>query len=222
MGLVEKLTELDESIWKQHEKVTRYCNREYGWNKYDLVRKTLFATTASYLGEMTYMALGGIDEDRSYPIVIGGFFSLLTIVSYPLLMKSINEKEEREIKLLERTGATIEPVFKATRPAYSSALGALCAYMAYFSFTKQLGLPEDVSEQYHQTTGLFFSAGFIWNIFRTSKSYFEDQIMTPPKKKKSVLKTIYEKVIRKFQVAPVPQLEPVKPIKYQSIDDAVA
>jgi len=54
--------------------------------------------------------------------------------------------------------------------------------------------------------------------FGTCKLYFSDQIPTPPQKKKSVLKTLYEKTIGKLQVAPQPQLEP----KYESIDDVVA
>ena len=52
----------------------------------------------------------------------------------------------------------------------------------------------------------------------TSESYFQDQIMTPPTKKKSVFKTLYEKVTGKLQPTPAPQLEPTK---YQSIDNIV-
>ena len=69
--------------------------------------------------------------------------------------------------------------------------------------------------------GIFSQAGlFSWNLFRTSRDYFQSQIMTPPKKKKSFFKTVYEKITGKIPT--IPQLDPAKPNRSQSIDDLVA
>jgi len=219
MGLTDKLTELDEAIWKKYERVTHYCNKEFGWNKYDLTRKTNAALCASLLGEFTFCGIGGVTESSPFKAAVGGIMSLLVIAAYPTAQKRIQKKEEEEVNLLVKTGATTEPQFTAWRPALFISYSLFCSHLAYLGFTGQLSVPSKTSlsqEQYDTTSALFFTAAFFVGIFRTSKSYLLDQIMTPPKKKKSVLKAITEKVTG--TVPAVPQLEETR---YQSIDNIV-
>ena len=224
MGLVDKLTEADKYIWKQHEKVTSYCNKEYGWNKYDLVRKANIAMFGSLLGGGTYMSLMG-GGDNLGVTVLGGTLSLLAVGTYPTSKKIINIEEAVDTELLIYYGATREPRFGAYRPASLVASLLLTASFATAFFTGQLHIITEKSpisqEEFNQLGGLAAIATFCGYIFWGMKSYFQDQIMTPPKKKKSVLKSLSEKATEKIQPAPVPQLEPVKPTKYQSIDNIV-
>ena len=221
MGLVDKLTELDQYIWTQHEKVTNYCNREYGWNKYDLARKTHACQIASFSAIPVYTSLQGIEGNNASMIIAGAALGLLTVGLHYSGRFRIKREEEKEIKLLERTGAVNEPQFSAFRPAWSLQWAAIFGYYTYTYATNQNTPPEGLalsSEEYNLFNSLMWASGFISNIFETSKQYFLDQIMTPPKKKKSVLKAIAEKVKGKLQAAPQPQLAPTK---YQSIDRLV-
>jgi len=222
MGLVDKLTELDEYIWKQYEKVTQYCHKEYGWNKYDLASKTLAGETASLSGSSTYIFLTGIEGNDTIAITGGAVVGLVAVSNHYLKRNLIKRKEEREIKLLERTGAVNEHWFNALRPAMALGWTAIFGYFAYTFATGQYHPPPESSslssEEYDLFSSLTLTSMFAFHIFKTSTDYFLDQIMTPPAKKKSVLKTLYEKVTGKLQVTPVLQLEPNK---YHTIEDIV-
>ena len=93
MGLVDKLTELDEYIWKQYEKVTQYCHKEYGWNKYDLASKTLAGETASLSGSSTYIFLTGIEGNDTIAITGGAVVGLVTVSNHYLKRNLIKEPE---------------------------------------------------------------------------------------------------------------------------------
>ncbi|MEK6940254.1 MAG: hypothetical protein AABX31_06020, partial [Nanoarchaeota archaeon] len=168
MGLTDKLIELDQYFWKQHEKVTHYCNREYGWNKYDLVRKANLATYGSMFGEGTYLAIGGLVGDSLGSAALGGILSLVAAGAYSLSKKVIDRKEAREINLLIESGATEEPHFEAYRPASLFGFSLLHTYLAVSSFTGQFPVPEGLSVspvEYNNLSGLFWTAAFFVTVF---------------------------------------------------------
>ena len=123
MGLVDKLTEVDKYVWKQYEKVTQYCNKEYGWDKYDLERKSNKAMVASGVGVGFYNTLEGYLG--SSPIHIGVGLTVTAFVGglYYLIEGSSKRKEAEEIKKLERGNGTVSaPQFLAWRPPYFGTL----------------------------------------------------------------------------------------------------
>jgi len=225
MGLVDKLTELDQYIWKQHEKVTNYCNKEYGWNKYDLARKMLAAETISNIGVGTYFSLGGFLGDNPTQSAIGAGLALIVGGVYSLRKKRLDNREEREINQILRSGATEQPTFSAIRPAFYLIETVFFGYLtSKFFLNQQVNPPESLTlspEQYTNLGRLLGACVMLGLQFEICKDYFLDQIMTPPKKKKSVLKSLYEKATEKLQPAPVPQLVPIKPNRHQSIDNIV-
>ena len=214
MGLEDKLTKLDEAIWKQYEKVTQYCNKEYGWNKYDLATRAALGSSISYLGAGVYMFIYGFQTSNMFFTTLGITGSLVAIPNYYVSKKGNEQKEAMEIKRLENSGVLPFPTFKPYR-AFNFAFAALlCSFAGLRMFND---FPQHNEEKNTLWTIINLALGTYY-VFRPSESYFRDQIMTPPKKKKKVLKTLYEKVTGKFQPAPAPQLEPTK---YQSIDDVV-
>lgn len=222
MGLVDKLTELDQYIWTQHEKVTHYCNKEFGWDKYDLARKANTSQTAFLSGAAIYLTLMGIEGKDMATVAVSAVWSLLGVGLHYHDNDSIKRREKDESKTLERTGAISKPEFNALRPAWFLFGSAILGQYIYTSVTQQNSPPVNTSlslEEYHSLSSLVGVSLLGFHIFATAKEYFLDQIITPPKKKKSVLKTLYEKV--KGKVPAVPQLDSVKPTGYQSIDEVV-
>lgn len=225
MGLVDKLTELDEAIWKQYEKVTNYCNREYGWNKYDLARKTNTGMGISAVGTGVYGALEGMLA--SSPALIGTnlFCPMIAIGSYYLLKIRDEYQEKKEISQLEQLGDAIPaPQFYFSRPLVGGVgvfLGLVVSITSFLGLDKMSESLKPLSQDNYNTLGGLQGLGLASMVFFVvSTSYFEDQITTPPKKKKSVFKTVYEKVTGRIPT--IPQLEPVKePTKYLSINDVV-
>lgn len=213
MGLVNKLTELDQYIWKQYEKVTQYCNRKYGWDKYDLKTISEKTVAVAFAGAGTYETIIGFSIN-SLPFLAIGLLTGAGSIHQYFKVEADNKKERKEeLEQISRTGAVKEPRFSFERPTLLAGstvfdgVGVAVLYASDNGPATALGL-----------LGIALGASVL-NI--AVSSYFQDQILTPPKKKKSVFKTFYEKVTGKLQPAP-PQLEPVRPNKYQSIDDLVA
>ena len=222
MGLVEKLTDLDEAIWEQYEKVTQYCNKEFGWDKYDLMKASSGLTSASFFGANFYMSLAGWQWDNPRLASVGTFGAAVGIGLYYLNRSEINETEKKEVASLHN-GVIKKPIFGPKRPSLFTYNSIFYSYFLYRFATKQgfpdsLGLNTSLSSDENILGALVSTSLLFLTFFGTCKLYFSDQIPTPPQKKKSVLKTLYEKTIGKLQVAPQPQLEP----KYESIDDVVA
>ncbi len=214
MGLVDKLTELDEAIWKQYEKVTQYCNKEYGWNKYDLATRAALGASISYFGASVYTLIYGFQTSNMISTTVGVMGSLVGI-RYDYSRKKDYEIEEAiEIRRFESDGAIPSPQSKPYRPLEFG----LASFFFSFAGLRIFSDSQQSSEE-HNALGTMISLALgIYFVFDASESYFLDQIMAPPKKKKSVLKTLYEKVTGKIQPTPAPQLEPTK---YQSIDDII-
>ncbi|MDP3734139.1 MAG: hypothetical protein Q8R37_02830 [Nanoarchaeota archaeon] len=223
MGLTEKLTELDEYIWKQFEKVTVKANKELGWNKYDLARATKSLANVTYGGTGFYLSLLGYNNlennSNSYLAMLMGVG--LTIAA-PLMqkndMKVYNQFEERETAIIKETGAALQPTFESYRPkllffAGSIAIGSVLNY-------NDTSMLESLFETTKQNANLVTLIGGIYSFSLSSMvsaHYFLQQILTPPATKKSLFRTVYEKMTGKLK--PAPQVEPTK---YQSIEDLVA
>jgi len=223
MGLVDKLTEVDKTIWHGYEKVTNYCNQEFGWDKYSLAKGANLGQSISYFGGGLYFFIEGLQSGNNGSLMIGGMSSLYALGSFYVDNRDLQKDEKKEIALLEKTSATTLPRFKPSRPVIFVGLSAFGGYYLH-SYATQQELPPELSplsSQEYNLFGALIMASFLSsNLFRVCKSYFQDQIMTPPKKKKKVLKTLYQKVKGKARAVQVPQLEPVKePTKCQSIDD---
>lgn len=116
MGLVDKLTELDQAIWKQYEKVTQYCNKEYGWNKYDLMRKANSGAAAFSFGEGVYASALGVISDDGTALGFGLTIGITSMLVYYLGKNRIERRENFEKKLLEGSNFTLQPHFWAGRP----------------------------------------------------------------------------------------------------------
>lgn len=213
MGLEDTLTKLDEKIWKQYEKVTNYCNEEYGLNKYDLATRAALGASISFLGTNVYLLIGGFQISSMFSITVGIMGSLVAVPAYYVRKKDYEREEAEEMKLLESNGALQSPISKPYRPLDFG----LAAFFFSSAVSSMLGdFPQPNEEQ--NTLLMCTTLAGCYFVCSPSESYFADQIMTPPKKKKSVFKTIYEKITGKLQPATQPQLEPAK---YQSIDDIV-
>ena len=63
MGLTDKLTALDQYIWKGYKKATQYANNALGWNKFDLARKSLTGIDVSAIGFWSYDLMLGFKTD---------------------------------------------------------------------------------------------------------------------------------------------------------------
>ncbi|MEK6809162.1 MAG: hypothetical protein AABY40_00650 [Nanoarchaeota archaeon] len=201
MGLVDKLTELDKAIWQKYETVTQYCNKEYGWNKYNLTRSMDSAMVASLLVGGTYDLSFGVRDNNSDGITLGAIMLLSALYAGHKFKDQQHYREKKEDRLLESTGAGLTPRFSALRPIAA----AWSVVLSSFGF-------------YHKSPSSFLASIGVATIFAISGTYFIDQIMTPPKKKKTIPQTIKEKITGNVAV---PQLELVKPTKYQSIDEVV-
>src|SRR3989344_8682973 len=115
MSLTDKLTELDEVIWKQYEKVTQYCNKEFGWNKYDLVGKANVGTAISAVGTGVYGTLEGYLDSSPVLAISHLFVPTMALGIYYTLKKNIGVWEKRERHQMEN-GMIKAPQFKALRP----------------------------------------------------------------------------------------------------------
>src|SRR3989344_5079849 len=115
MGLVDKLTALDEAIWKQYEKVTQYYHKECGGNKYDLLR----IGSASYTGSMFGIGFLFLADRIDHDLIVLAGAAAIGLVSYEvddLFKKVFEHQEQGELKLLEEKGAGIKPQFTPARP----------------------------------------------------------------------------------------------------------
>lgn len=213
MGL-ETLLKLDEAIWKQHEKITQKAQKGLGWNKYDLARVMEYGAVGSFLGSAIYNFIDfslNVESEMGYGVAgllwLGYCGIKYTGISY------LKKKEEAEIDMLIKTGATIAPKYKSSRP--------LMCIMDTLLMSSGIGYlnSTDGSNKFLTLNGLLFITWGIGNLFEKSSSYFQDQIMAPPTKKKSFWKTMYQKAISPFRQK---GFEPVaEPAKYQTIDRMV-
>jgi len=208
MGLTDKLTELDQYIWKQHEKVTQYCNKELGWDKYDLAGKSFNGATLSFAGIGIYLGVAGIETQHYGMLGLTGLFSVISYASNFFVQKELAYKKEKELEQLIESSAVNKPNFGPERPmALTQAL------------TCSVAGPYFISHSYNSAGtafGLALSMCGLGILSVISSLYFNDQIMTPPKKKKTIPQAIKEKITGKVAV---PQVEEAQ---YRAVEDIVA
>lgn len=223
MRLVDILKRADKKIWEQYETVTNYCNKEYGWNNYDLARKMHALEWGGTVCMGSYIAISGITMESVASIVLGGLLSLASIPVYYSNKQKCDDLESSAHKLYEDTGTVTQPIFKPLRPLLVG-LSTYCLGSGFYQLIHGREVPEQIpmtADEYNLIAGMI-AVGISSSLFATeSAEYFKDQIFNGPTKKKGFLKTLYEKVTGKLQPTPVPQLEPVKPTEYQSIDNIV-
>jgi|SRR3989344_1952783 len=211
MGLVDKLMELDKSIWKQHEKVTQYCNKEFGWNKYDLARKAQTGATGSMVGAGTYNSLLALYTHSVSEIIGGAVLISLGYLLHRNVTEVLNHNEKVETEMLQRRGLVKKPEIKASRAA--TFVGVSIFTGALFSFFYSASAEGD-GEKVRRLLELGSIGYFFFSFFCSSRNYFADQIMAPPTKKKTIPQAIKEKITG----VEVPRLEQAQ---YHSIDNIV-
>lgn len=209
MGLVDTLNAVDEAVWRKYETVTQYFHKEFGWDKFDLARKANGAYLAAAVGNGFYEGLEGALGSSSINYATAGILLALPGMVYAINRLALNYEEKEERSSLERLGVAEIPRAHAWRPIFGALL-PLLGIAAYFGNDK---VPEHLSlslESYKRIEGLQFICSNLQHFFVFSYFYFTDQVLTPPTKKKSILKTLYEKVAGKFQVSPQPELQPTQ------------
>lgn len=216
MGLTDELTAVDEYIWKQHEKVTVKANKELGWNKYDLARMTLSIAEVSTLGVGVYLGIGGMISDAPLAIALGSSLTVSSLFSYHLSKENLNQAEKVETEFLRSKAAPQQPQFSAFRPL-KVGVGMYLLTRASFIFYESTDFFSTNNEN-NSLGGIITSLLSSMILSNVASSYFRDQIMTPPTKKKPFWKTMYEKTVGKIKPAPQPQTEPTK---YNSLEEVI-
>lgn len=200
MGLEELLTRLDKKIWQKCENVTQLTSKELGWNKYDLKMITdavsnIFLTGAGVhsfiLG--AYQINKGSADFWSYLLAgIGGALVPGGFLLYIRDKKYNKRLEESEIKLLEDKGVIYAPEFGPYRPVSLSMGVSFLPLAAAYKYTHE-------SNIYYTAVALFFSAIGTSLATKIVSTYFQDQNMVPPTKKKSLREKMYELFLQPFQ-----------------------
>ena len=119
MGLVDKLFELDQYIWKGYEKATLYANNALGWDKFDLARKSLTGMDASTIGFWSYYSTLSFKTDSIANLIASLVPAVasagLTMIGTYSSKKELEQREITETRLAEN-GVTIPPRFSRWRP----------------------------------------------------------------------------------------------------------
>ena|SRR3989338_2927690 len=213
------LTSLDELIWQQFEKVTRYAHKNYGWDKYDLAEICNSATAFSLLGGGIYDAIATYSQGG----LLRGTVAALAYTAVSITLKNfgkdtINKWRKSDLKEFLATGAIREPTFSGIRPAMLSMPTILYGVSALAAAGNNiLGDKNFYDGQYRAAVTLgFFMEGTALVSF-VSLWYFEGQLFTPSSAKRPFWKTTYERIKNKF--SPKPTLEPAaEPISKYSLE----
>ncbi len=205
------LETLDQIVWKQYEKVTNYCNDKVGWNKYDLAKLSNDTAGIFAVGTTVYSAINsyfGMNKFVDQPNFSNLWDVIVSLACIPLYLsfaktsykesQQYKEKEEKEYQSLLETGAVKQPTISATRPAalfcflYCISWGI---YQLHGSISNNSETPQNLTKV--AAALLTETVGF-YGSFYTSKDYFEEQILTPPKTK-GLFKIIYDRIRNKFR-----------------------
>jgi hypothetical protein len=192
MSLIDKLTQVDESLWKLHGKITEKSMKTIGWDKYDLAKASSNINAASCLSLGTYFVMEGMNNNFPFLGVMGGYFFVSSYfnrkkdLKYIELFKKLDEKDS--IK-----GAAYAPNFTHRRPLL---------YMLSSI------IPIDVlSRDSFDQTKLFIDLGLPAMIFsQNAFHYFLTQPPPPANKEPSLLDRLKEGVsdfIHKPKAVPI-------------------
>src|SRR3989344_9305255 len=172
------LTDLDEAIWKQYEKLTHYCNKTFGWDKFDLAKKANGAYLVSGVGYGFYEGLEGALGSSSENYVTAGIFAASAGMLYAINRMALTFREQRERSYFERSGVAEAPQAKAWRPLF----GALLPFGIAIGLASYLGddkVPENLAlslESYNRLDGLQSICNNLQTFFFISYFYLADQI----------------------------------------------
>ena len=215
MGLTDKLTALDQYIWKGYKKATQYANNALGWNKFDLARKSLTGIDVSAIGFWSYDLMLGFKTDSIADLIasLGSAVAAtgLTMVGTYSYRKELGQREIIETRLAENW-VIVPPRLKPWRPLELCS-SVLFAGLGMYSLTNKLEIPQGMQispEEWSAFMGLMMLNIASIQGFYTSKSYFSDQLMAPPKQKKKILSTAVNYLRNKLTPAAQPQKDPAK------------
>ena len=199
MTLENPLETLDEIILAQHEKVTQWAHKKYGWNKYDLARIADAAGSFAAFGAGVYSSIAS--ALLKVPLLFGGGMSMIVsgYSQYHLAKRVNDEKEKFETARIVNTGAGHKPSPSSLRPLL------FIPTAIYYNLALSL-LSDD--HDFAKAGGLLFFCVGNWILGSTAASYFRDTTLTPPATKKNPLKQLYHAVMD--YLAPTPSLEPIK------------
>ncbi len=200
MGLEELLTRLDKKIWQKCEKITQLASKELGWNKYDLKMITDTASSIFLTGAGVYSVIQGAYEINrghadfgSYLLTgIGAALGPIGFLFYVRDKKDNKRLEESERKLLEDKEVIYAPEFEPYRPL---SLGMGISFLPLAA----VYIHTHGSDTYHTAVALFFSAIGTSLTTKIISTYFQNQNMTPPTKKKNLWEKIYRLFLPPFQ-----------------------
>ncbi|MBS3116930.1 hypothetical protein J4421_05030 [Candidatus Woesearchaeota archaeon] len=215
MGLTDKLTALDQYIWKGYKKATQYANNALGWNKFDLARKSLTGIDVSAIGFWSYDLMLGFKTDSIADLIasLGSAVAAtgLTMVGTYSYRKELGQREIIETRLAENW-VIVPPRLKPWRPLELCS-SVLFAGLGMYSLTNKLEIPKGMqisTEEWSAVMGLTMLSIASMGGFYTSTSYFSDQLMAPPKQKKKILSTAVNYLRNKLTPAAQPQKDPAK------------
>ena len=203
--------DLDELIWKGFEKITQKAHKELGWNKFDLARITHSAATFSGAAYGVYGFILQTKTNNYFYLVQDAFFTAAMGVSFYVGHQNLNHQERAETELL-KSGIVYPPTYKPLRPALmisAAIFGAAGIGALGWGITLPEGIElKDYASDAKETlsllgTSIIGLSGF--GVLEVCSSYFKDQIMTPPTKKKSLKNYFSEKFSLKEEKFLVPE-----------------
>ncbi len=211
MSLESLLTKVDESIWKQYEKVTNWAYQNYGWSKYDLMKTSGMVQGISIFGVGVYLVMDGFNHSpiSGLEVAAGISLSIAGIAISNYSHKQSKQLEQSEMDLA-CDGAATKPKFGIWNPLAILLYSSIGLGIHYTSNSTYL--PQDyvgIREEY-QNIVTAIEILYLGNIFSAvSFDYFSSQLPKPPKAKKSVWQALYEPVAKYLgKAVPVPEPKP--------------
>lgn len=216
MSLESLLIKVDESIWKQYEKVTNWAYKNYGWSKYDLMKACGLAQGISIFGVGVYSVLNSFNRSPPSAGEIIGGISLSTV---GIALSNFTHKQSKQLEQSEMDlaveGVATKPKFGIWNPLIISIYSSVGLSTHYIWFNSI-----NPSQDYIGTLGEFQNIAtalevLYWGYISTGISfdYFSSQLPKPPKAKKSVWWALYEPITKRLHKAiplPEPKSEGVK------------
>ncbi|GEM_PF-4568918 len=182
MGLEEKLSQLDELIWKQFEKVTHYADKTVGWDKYDLARGSVNVALAGSLAFTIYNGINWAKYEGSQVVAVG--LGLLMMTTDFSNKKKVDYIQQYDTKLLKK-GMMVSPNYTPRRPVTLLLASVLLGTAS--TIVPNISLDQDVQKLYYLGIG----AQYVSLLGTMSSSYFCSQLPKPPRTSPGKLQAWY-------------------------------
>lgn len=184
MGLEQKLSQLDEVIWTQYEKVTQKADAYLGLDKYDLARGSVNVALAGSLAFTIYSAIRAVQYESSAAVGASlGVAMMLIDLSHK---KDVARVQQFDSQLLKQGMRIIRPIYTQRRPlallVSSIVIGAASRAVPEIS--------ENQDVQYLYNLGL--GAQYLSILGSLSSSYFCSQLPKPPRQNRGKFQEWYK------------------------------